>query len=544
MSETASTQPWRASPPAVLPARARTSRAALAPVAPYVWVGLAIGAVAITSLIFFYTHGLTNLCGDAIAHMEGARRLWDSRTPGYEEIGSVWLPVFHILVAPLTLSDFLWRSGLGGSLVSTAVFAISAWMLFRLAMEMNRSLASGLAALGVFLLCPTILYLASTPLTEPRALMWSVLLVYWLFRYDCEGCLRLLVAAAVAAFLGTLTRYDGWNVLPFAALFVLYTTCGSWRLRIGRAALFSLISGSGPLLWIAHNHHRYGNALEFYNGPFSARAIYAHQLATTGFPYTTDGSFLLSARYYLEDLKLIIGAWPLMLAVLGFILWTLDGSARRRRAGVLLFLVSLPFYIQAMAHAAVPLYVPTLFPHTYYNLRYGIEMLPAVAVLCSFLVSSRLSARLRTAVLIGILTATVYQAFGMIRHGARELAIAKESILNTPCRSTRQGAVAEFLRGHYDGQTILMAAGRWPCVMPETGIAYRRTITENNRRYWRDAASRPEEWVEWIIRADGDPVDLIMRSHPGSFSNYRLVYGGQTAGEEAFSIYRLARHER
>src|SRR6266498_2194263 len=99
----------------------------------------AICAVAIANLIFFYAHRLTNLYGDAIAHIEGARRLWDSRTPGYEEIGSVWLPVFHLLTSPLTLNDFLWRSGLAGSLVSTTAFMLTSWFMFRLGAEMNCS---------------------------------------------------------------------------------------------------------------------------------------------------------------------------------------------------------------------------------------------------------------------------------------------------------------------------------------------------------------------------------------------------------------------
>ena len=71
---------------------------------------------AFTSLRFFYARGLTNIYGDAMAHMESARRLTDSLTPGYDEIGAVWLPLNHLLVAPLAMNDHLWRTGLGGSL--------------------------------------------------------------------------------------------------------------------------------------------------------------------------------------------------------------------------------------------------------------------------------------------------------------------------------------------------------------------------------------------------------------------------------------------
>ena len=149
------------------------------------------------------------------------------------------------------------------------------------------------------------------------------------------------------------------------------------------------------MLWLIHNAYRYKNPMEFYNGPGSAKDIYAHQLATTAFPYPTDGSLLLSARYYLEDLKLVIGVLALALAVLGLVAWCVSMRESRRAAVALLFIVPLPFYFQAMAHAAVPLYVPTLFPYTHYNLRYGVEMVAAVALFPSFVFSPRLGKKLR-----------------------------------------------------------------------------------------------------------------------------------------------------
>src|SRR5580704_17306825 len=93
---------------------------------------VAAGLILLVSAIdlhFFYTRGLTNLYGDAIAHMEVARRLTDSLTPGYDPIGGGWLPLYHLLVAPLAVNDMLWRTGLGGSLVSVAAFAVAGWFL-------------------------------------------------------------------------------------------------------------------------------------------------------------------------------------------------------------------------------------------------------------------------------------------------------------------------------------------------------------------------------------------------------------------------------
>src|SRR5579862_8912964 len=75
-------------------------------------VAVALILVTAGSLYYFYSRGLTNLYGDGLAHVEGARRLFDSRTPGYAEIGSTWLPLFQILASPLAQNAFLWKTGM------------------------------------------------------------------------------------------------------------------------------------------------------------------------------------------------------------------------------------------------------------------------------------------------------------------------------------------------------------------------------------------------------------------------------------------------
>ena len=494
--------------------------------------------VASASLSFFYSRGLNNLYGDALSHMEGARRLLDSLTPGYEEIGTVWLPLTHLLVAPLAINDFLWRTGLAGGLVSTAAFALAAWLIFRLAHQMNRSRGAAALALAGFLFSPNMLYLASTPLTEPLAIFWMVLTVYLLFRYQEAGRLRTLVGAGLAAFCGSLTRYDGWALLPFEALFVLLARREAWRGRVRHVLLFSFIAGAGPVLWFLHNANRYGNPLEFYNGPNSTLDQYAHQLATTAFRYPTDGSIQTAARYFLEDMRLVIGVWPLALAALGLIVWAVDRRERSRRAVVLLFLVPLAFNIQGIAHAAVPLYVPTLFPNTYYNLRLGMELLPAAAILPSLLLPAEFPRRWRGLLLAVLLAVVLGQEIQIASAGAAELAVAKEGVVNTPCRSPRQQAVIRFLRGRYDGQNILMSSGKWPCVMIDVGIAFRKTLSPGNRNY-RDRFQRePGKWVEWIIRSDGDDVDALMRAYPESFQGFEPAFDKTWPREGRVRIYR------
>jgi hypothetical protein len=115
----------------------------------------------------------------------------------------------------------------------------------------------------------------------------------------------------------------------------------------------------------------------------------------------------------------------------------------------------------------------------------------------------------------------------------------QEGIRNTPCRSHRQRAIIEFLRARYDGKQILVASGKWPCVMPEVGIDLRRTISDRNRKYWKRLQSDPDRWAEWIIRGDDDSVDSLMRAYPAEFNDYAIVDQGTFAGEGSYKIYHL-----
>ena len=507
---------------------------------------LLIPAVAAFSLHFFYVRGLINLYGDAIAHMEGARRLSDSLTSGWDELGSSWLPLYHFLVAPLAANDHLWRTGLGGGIVSAAAFAIAAWFVFRLGAEMNRNVDAGWVALMGFLLCANMLAVASTPLTEPLNIMWAVVVVWTLFRFQQGGSVMTLTAAGIAAFLGSLTRYDGWYLIPFGTLFVILSRPRGLGRRVRDAMIFCGLSAAGPALWVLHDWHRYGNLLEFYNGPYSAKAVYAHQLLTTGFHYPTEGSYLLSAHYYVEDVKLVIGALSLELAVLGFAVWAADGRDRLRRSAALLFLVPLLFYIQSMASAAVPIYVPTLFPHTYYNLRYGLEMLPAVALFPSFLISTRFSRQNRLLASAAVVAILTLQFVASVRGGAANIGNVQESLQNTPCRTRSEQALIDLLRRDYTDGVILTANGKHPCVMPTLDIPYRHTLTELNRRYWEMLRLGPAGWpagsppaeIIWIIRGEDDAVDRLMTQYPDLLSRFTLVADFRFPKEDRLRVYR------
>src|SRR4030081_208487 len=69
--------------------------------------------VSFIAFVFYFQHGDLLLYGDAVAHINIARRVFDSRTPGLLQLGTVWLPLPHLLMVPFLWSDWMWQTGIG-----------------------------------------------------------------------------------------------------------------------------------------------------------------------------------------------------------------------------------------------------------------------------------------------------------------------------------------------------------------------------------------------------------------------------------------------
>src|SRR5438046_6352002 len=89
-------------------------------------VGQLAAVVSISSFFYYLRHGDLLLYGDAVAHINIARRVFDSQFPGLSQLGTVWLPLPHLLMLPFILNDKMWSSGIGGSLISMTAYVVGA----------------------------------------------------------------------------------------------------------------------------------------------------------------------------------------------------------------------------------------------------------------------------------------------------------------------------------------------------------------------------------------------------------------------------------
>ena len=104
---------------------------------------------------------------DARAHLVVARRVVDSLTPGWRQFGGVWLPLPHLVNLVPVQWDWAYRTGATGVAASILVLG---WGLAALAGVLYRRTAFGRGRTrgpALVLLNPNVLYLQSTPMTEP-----------------------------------------------------------------------------------------------------------------------------------------------------------------------------------------------------------------------------------------------------------------------------------------------------------------------------------------------------------------------------------------
>src|ERR1700746_2044373 len=149
------------------------------------WVAVLASFASVIAFVIYFRNGDILLFGDAVAHINIARRVFDSRTPGLLQLGTVWLPLPHLLMLPFLLWQKMWQTGIGGSIPSLFAYVFSAIGIFRLVRTLVSGEGEGNAgarfaawlAVGIFALNPNLIYLQTTAMTEAVYLpffIWAV----------------------------------------------------------------------------------------------------------------------------------------------------------------------------------------------------------------------------------------------------------------------------------------------------------------------------------------------------------------------------------
>lgn len=490
------------------------------------------------SFLYYLRQGDILLYGDAVAHINIARRVFDSQTPGLLQLGTVWLPLPHLLMIPFILSRWMWHSGIGGSILSLVAYVFSVVGIFRLvrrnlpnsAGTIGQALAWGAAV--AFAINPNLIYLQTTAMTETLYLAFFIwVLVYFSEFWRSTRSPEQLPQSAFASLkksglcvaAACLTRYDGWFLATILWLVILAALIRRWQDRAGRQSFvrFTLIVAAVPALWIAYNAAVYRNPLEFANGPYSAKAIELRTSVPGRPPHPGASDLPMAASFFLKAAQLNVapGNWGrfwLALALLGsLIVLALESSY----GALLLLWIPLPFYMLSIAYSGVPIFLPIWWPHSIYNARYGLQLLPAFAVLVPLAIYflSRIFPNTKYKTALGLaFVILVAASYGFIW---RDQPIAlQEAKINSHTRIALEARLAAFLNGVPHDFTFLMYLGDHVGAFERANVPLRRVIYEGNHRSWKQpqdpdglwerALADPKDYVDYVIALTGDPADL------------------------------------
>jgi hypothetical protein len=475
-------------------------------------IALAV-AIAGTAAAFHYAGaGLTLSHYDARAHLVVARRILDSLTPGWQQIGAVWLPLPHVLNMIPVQFDWCYRTGASGVAISIASMAVAAWALASLILRTTGSTSGAITGAALLLLNPDVLYLQSTPMTEPLLFGTTMLSVALTAAWVDRGATEWPRAAGIAIIAACMTRYEAWPItaaiVALAGAVLLRRGVG-WRDALIACARLSAYPVIAILVFMVNSRWTVG--AWFVSGGF----FVPENLDALGHP-------MVALDQVREGLHTISGTALVWSGYAGAALVCLAFVRDRGRAALVMVLAlaaaaALPWYAYMQGHP--------------FRIRYDVPLVAACAALAGAGVAMtwRRARLVAAALAIGFTTMQAYP----LDHSAPMVVEAQRDATNM---AGRRG-VTKYLREHYDGRTIMMSMGSLGHYMQDlsaAGFGIHDFLHEGNGEIWRFAMLNPAGMAGWVAieeRAEGGDALYEEAHHNARFlaGFERVADGGGVA---------------
>jgi hypothetical protein len=486
-------------------------------------IAVIVAIVGTFAAIHYHRLGLTLAHYDARAHLVVARRVLDSLTPGWQQVGAVWLPLPHLLNLFPVQIDAFYRSGAFAVAISIASMAVAAWAIASLIQRATGSTIGGLVAATLLMINPDVLYLQSTPMSEPLLFGTTFLAVClierWASTLEARGARReargaekrASVAPGWASVAAVLTRYEAWPIVASAIVlaFAVLMRRG-WRMNDALRAVRGL--ALWPLWTIA--------------------AFLVNSKVTVGAWFVSSGFFVaenpalgqpwLAWTQVWKGLGELTGTAIPWIACAALAIIVVSFVISRARSGAIVVLA-------LAASAALPWYA-------YYKghpirIRYDVPLVAAAAAIAG--VGIALLPRRVRAVTGTIVIAIAAWSAEPFDAQAPVVVESQRDAQNTAGRR----AVTDYLAAHWNGQPIMMSMGslgHYMQDMSHAGFNIRDFLHEGNGEIWKHAVGHPRPFVEWIMVEEkaegGDVLYWHGKIDPTFFSGYqRVAEGGNVA---------------
>ncbi len=476
------------------------------------FVTLILSIISLYYYMYYLNNGLGLSYNDARSHLDIGRRVVEGLKPGLAQLGSVWLPLNHILMIPLVWNDWAWHTGFAGAIWNMISFVGTGLVIYAFLRKLHVGLLGRITGVVIFAANLNVLYLQSTAMTEIILLFTMTMGCYYLLIWHSEDTMLDLIKSAFWIMLATLVRYDGWFLLGLAGLLVIRQVWArhvrvegwktGWSKVEGVTILFASLATLGILGWFVWNQLIFGDALYFALGPFSAHTQQLIMEAAGALP--TKHNLLLSIKVYLYSLLYNTYTYPAILAAIGaIVLWRDQALLRFTKWGTVALLAPLFFNILALYLGFSVIYVQGISGDTWFNIRYGVMLAPTIAIFIGYLVDRAKEFRM---LLIGSLLFVLFFAFANGDAVAIDDARVGSSQKNV-------SEVSGYLNQHAKNEKgfILISAASHDAIIFSSLLPMKRFIHEGTGLYWENALALPDRWAKWIVMRTYDDGDLTWR---------------------------------
>ncbi len=468
---------------------------------------------------------------DAVAHLNFARLMTDSMTPGLSQIG-YWPPLLHILMAPFAAITPLYESGLAGAFLLVPVLAIGALALYRIVYELvsdeERASARaeksakeidrqrtpsallptvlGIGAVLIYLLNPHVLFYSAVPMMELLFMTTVIVSAYFFLRWQRKGRLSDLILLGIFVALSAMARFEGVLLLPFAAVLVVAGLLhrGASRRRIEAIIIiFSMVAVVGTGFIMFYDWAYGGHPLIFMGGGEKPR-VDVPEVAGEGTDRLSKDSIYWSIAYLKAASFRVNGPAVVYFALFGGILAALLSRRRFEMAGTMLILL-LPMVAMIYAlYRGTHLEVPDFPPFGTFNLRYALMWMGFAAVASSlgvYALVGYVSRHIRTVNIKPLATVCVLLIVVGIAGAVNLRLFTSDKVFSAwpqPVEKTRTNIAAHF-DAHYDYGKILVSRFNGEYVIQEMNLSLSNLIQEANWRYYQNALYKPWLYARWVI---------------------------------------------
>lgn len=461
--------------------------------------------VGVLALVLAYRFGLTLQFGDEAPHLLAARRVTDSLTPGFGQLGQYWLPLFTVLELPFAWIDPLYRSGLAGAIPAVVAYAVGTAGAFVLGRELGRSRAAGLVAALAYGTTPALLYLAVRPMmdtTVAATLVWAPAL---LAKHLRTGRLRDLLLASGATALGCLAHYPLWvvPVLGVPCLVAAGVRAGHpWaRIRL-TLSLYLLAPVVAVVSWLAWGFYLQHDAFYFLHkavagSPVTVPPLTRGQAGNVAFVLLDVG---LAA---LTTLGPVLAAAAVVVVVGGLLRGRVLTPLALASPGWLYLLASFTLLGGAISSPLLASLVSGTRPSDGIdnNLRYLLYALPFATGALAVLVGPST----RRAVVAGVLVLAAVPAAGVLGWGLPTPSFTQASALArlTVAEGLRERVAVREAGRLVPGSVLLSSSADGDEVAFRSGLPLRTFLTEANGRRYQQGLRHLQEVRFIVITSDG-----------------------------------------